>query len=84
MESEIRNWGLAEELRPTNENGHRNTRTEVWLSSSQQTWLSYQLIGMTDHSCGIMNTGTGGLAELLKSLFVALAANRNGGYKVNQ
>jgi hypothetical protein len=27
-----------------------------------------------------MNTETGGLAELLKSLLVALAANRNGGY----
>jgi hypothetical protein len=27
-----------------------------------------------------MNTGTGGLAERLKSLLVALAANRNGRY----
>jgi hypothetical protein len=27
-----------------------------------------------------MNTGTGGLAEQLKFLLVALAANRNGGY----
>jgi hypothetical protein len=53
MKKEIRNWGLAEEIRPTNENGHRNTRTEAWLRSSQPTWLNSQPIGIIDHSCGI-------------------------------
>ncbi len=42
--------------------------------------VEFSTIGITDRSNGIMNTGTGGLAELLKSLLVALAANRNGGY----